>query len=295
MLSPEYRTNIHEMLRMHSEQRPFIMAEIGQGRPLVAVTAATHGDEAIGVHVLNNLKDGLQLTRGTARFIIANPPALARGVRYREQDLNRIYPGVEGAKGEAGIAPQVLRLIGDADYVIDLHSTSSETESFAIVTGQSEEQLRLAEMTGVKNIVLIPRKGQGYAMVDYVTCGIGIELGLHGSQDAYESGNDAITRIFSRLRMIEGQRIEGQMYEYFEIVGAIPKGPVQAIAPYVSNFSLVRKGDTVAAALYYGDVIKIKAEEDFYPVLIGERAYPENICLMAQKVSREEIVKKGRA
>lgn len=305
MLSPEFRTNIPEILRTHSERSPFVMAEIGQGRPIVAITAATHGNEDIGVDIISHLKDSLDLQQGTARFIVANPPALARGVRFIKQDLNRAYPGTHGASDEAGIAPQVLGLVEDADYVIDLHSTSSQTESFAIVTKKDEEQLRLAEMTGVKNIVFIPRKEEGYAMVDYVRCGIGIELGLHKSTYAYESGIKAVKNVLSRLGMLpKHSEVEDGEREYFELFGSVKSSPhsLVLVTPYAQNFTLVRKGEVVAQLSTPGErqqlstpfgvlgPMYIEAEEDFYPVLAGEQAYAETVCLKAQKVTREEIV-----
>lgn len=289
MLNPEYRTG--QLRNMLSEENlirevPFVLAELGRGSPVVAVTAATHGDEELGVKIISDLKDTLRLQGGALRLIVANVPALIRRARFIAEDLNRGYPGIPGGQGEAGIAACVLELVKDSDFAIDLHTTSAPTEGFVIVNERDKEKIEFAEMTGVNNILLIPRQRK-YAMIDFVNCGIGIEMGLHNSQYAYDLGMLAIKNVLGKLRVAEERIYEGDRHEYYELFGSILRPPVPIeILPTCRNFQLIREGDAIA------QVDKkdfIQAEEDFYPVFLGEKAYPI-ICLKAKKISRETIM-----
>lgn len=289
MLNPEYRSG--QLRNILSEEnlvreRPFVLAELGNGSPVIAVTAATHGDEELGVKIISDLGKTLNLQGGTLRLIVANPPALMRGVRFVTEDLNRGYPGIPGKQGEAGIAANVLELVADSDFTIDIHTTSAPTEGFVIVNERDRKKIEFAEMTGVNKILLIPRQKK-YAMIDFVNCGIGIELGLHNSQYAYDLGTLAIKNVLGKLKAAEGQIQKEYPHEHYELFGSIsrPVSPTEVLST-CHNFQLIHKGEAIA------QVDKedfIRAEEDFYPVFLGKKAYP-TICLKAKKNSREEIV-----
>jgi len=57
---------------------------------------ATHGDEKIGVEVIERLR-----TKKLDRFfdyLVANPKALEKNTRFIDVDLNRSYPGVRNSR-----------------------------------------------------------------------------------------------------------------------------------------------------------------------------------------------------
>jgi len=268
-------------------EKPILLAEIGSGHPIVAVTAAMHGDEEVGVHILDALRHTVKPERGTVKLIVANPPALFRGVRLISEDLNRVFPGVVGKHDEASLAPQILELVEDSDFTIDLHTTSSPTESFAILGEKGKERLELGEKTGIQKIVLIEAKK---AMVEFVKCGIGIELGLHNSEYAYEQGMQAVQGVLKSLGVAGRQGDQERInHEYYQVFGSVPMPsllPVR-IADSLRNFSLVARGDIIVHI--DGNKEPITAEESFYPLFVGERAY-KDICLKARRISREEML-----
>lgn len=290
MINPENRTGYLKNILSEenlSREHPFILAELGRGSPVVAVTAATHGDEELGVKIISDLKNRLHLRGGTVRLIVANPPALMRGVRFITEDLNRGYPGNPEVRGEAGIAARVLELVADSDFTIDLHTTSSPTESFAILGEKGKERLELGEKTGIQKIVLIEGKR---AMVEFVKCGIGIELGLHNSKYAYEQGMQAAQRVLRSLDIVEKQGNQGRVdHQYYQVFGSVPRTslfPIH-IADSIKNFSPVTKGQVIAKT--DSDKAAIIAEENFYSIFVGERAY-KDICLKARRLSRGEML-----
>ncbi|MFH1832906.1 MAG: succinylglutamate desuccinylase/aspartoacylase family protein [Candidatus Levyibacteriota bacterium] len=278
---------------------PIMLAEIGSGSPVLAITAAMHGDEETGVFILDIVRKNIRPERGTVRLIVANPPALFRGVRFVNGDMNRAFPGDKGSIGEKGIAADVLDIVEDSDFTIDLHTSSSPTQTFAIVGNKEKRRVELAEMAGVKKILYIPKQNS-YAMIDFVKCGIGIELGLHNSQYAYDSGLLLINNVLNRLGLTtEEIGKQDDAYEYFQVTGSIPKPFSAPVQIYCQNFKLVHAGETIAKTDSKGTVLPklsdlMTAQEDFYPILVGERAYKDIVCIKAKKISREKMIEESK-
>lgn len=272
---------------------PVILCEKGQGFPVLAVSSAMHGNEDIGVYILSSLKTR-QIINGRLRLIIANPNALFYNERFLQDDLNRIFPGEIGAKNQRGekaerdLAAKLVNIVEDANFLVDLHTASTETDPFVILTKKEEHRLEFAEKTGIQKIVLIESKNNN-SLVDFVKSGIGVELGLHGSISAYNRGLQAVNNILSDLRM-NGKSVQRDVeHEYYELYGSIlkPEEPFVKIDSSIKNFSLINKGQSIAKS----ESAEIKAGEDFYPIFVNERAYKDKICLKVRKVSREEIIK----
>ncbi len=251
---------------------PLVLAEIGSGHPIVAVTAGMHGNEETGVYILDALRKTIKPEKGTLRLVAANPYALFQGVRFISEDLNRAFPGDQNSQStEARLAPKILDVVGDSDYTIDLHTTSADTEAFVILGKKNEKRLQLGETTGLQKIVLIEGE-KDCAMVDFVPCGIGLELGLHASQYAYEAGIKAVRNVLHTLvvePMPTTKRIE---YEYYEVFGTIKDPSTLASVGSLQNFRLTEKDG-----------------EFFFPLFVGEKAYKDQICLKARGVSRQEL------
>jgi len=72
---------------------------LGEGEPEVAVVGGIHGDEPCGPRAIEAfLRDPPPVER-PVEFIVANEEALARNLRYVEEDLNRAIPvGVAGER-----------------------------------------------------------------------------------------------------------------------------------------------------------------------------------------------------
>jgi len=286
------KENRHRTERLYSidglqpVNHPIMLAEIGCGHPILTLTAAMHGDEDVGVHILDTLRKTVEPENGTLRLIIANPPALFQGVRFLSEDLNRSFAGSSiSNSSEARLAPQILEMVKRSDCVVDIHSTSTISEAFAIVGRRNENRLLLAEIAGFKNIVLFEGRSTR-AMVDNVVCGIGLELGLHGSKYAYEEGLRAANNILEGLGMSKSSYPKEDI-EYFEIFGSFPNIS-HSVVLRVRNFERVMPGTIIAASVNgQKDII---AEEEFYPVLAGERSY-SNLLLKAKKVTRREFLK----
>lgn len=271
---------------LRSVGEPVVLAELGSGYPIVAVTAAMHGNEEVGVYILDTIRKTVIPKKGTVRLVVTNTPALFSGVRFLSEDLNRAFPGELSSTGETGLARKVLDVVLDSDFTIDLHTTGAVTDSFVIVGRKNKQRLELAEKTGVSKIVLFESQ-KDCAMADFVKCGIGIELGLHASNYAYDSGLQAVRSVLGNLGIIPGFPQDQAEREYYEVFGKIQKPLGSDLISRLKNFEPVRQGEVIA---YFPDTVT-QAEEDFYPLFAGETSYTDTLCIKARQLKREDLLK----
>lgn len=145
----------------------------------VCVIACVHGNEPYGKAVVRKLQR-LALRRGKLTVLIAHPRALRRNVRYIDEDLNRCFPGKKNGTIEERIAHRLVRILGAHDIVIDLHSSSTPTEPFAIVTKRTRRHRELLATIPVPRAVIMTRRlARGRSLIDHCALGVSLEMGKH--------------------------------------------------------------------------------------------------------------------
>lgn len=186
---------------------------------------AVHGNEPIPVLALADM--------GMTQMI-ANPRALARGVRYTEQDLNSSF-GTSGSLYEEHRAREIAASIKPGEYVIDFHTFSCVSEPFAIIVDLA--QLQLAVLTGVSRVVYMKHNIKaGHALINHCP-GVSIEVGSHTDPESFTYTQEVV-------RNLERGRTHNiRLYEVYDRI-------------------LVR-----------GDYTNFQEKDGFIPVLYGERAY----------------------
>ncbi len=120
---------------------PAITVESAEPGPRAIVCAGLHGDEAIGVGVVQRLLDGLpaRLRRGSVRlYPCLNPAGLRAGSRLlpgESLDLNRAFPGDARGSGAQRLARVVWQdmLAFRPQVVLDLHADSPACIPYAIL------------------------------------------------------------------------------------------------------------------------------------------------------------------
>ena len=125
--------NLDYFKRHTSGSTPFCM-HISSSNPgaHVVIVGGTHGNEPGGVKAIVQLhrafRNGeISLKRGKISFLLGNPKAYEKDVRYIDSDLNRIFvkqapPSVEGKR-----ALEIEAFLRDHDNInalLDLHSVS---------------------------------------------------------------------------------------------------------------------------------------------------------------------------
>jgi uncharacterized protein len=109
---------------------PLLVARGRKPGPVFGLTAAVHGNELNGIHVIHDVFDHLDVgsLKGTLVGVIAvNIPGLHAYERelYGQFDLNHTFPGDPAGNTAQVYAHRVVeRIVGKFDYLVDLHTAS---------------------------------------------------------------------------------------------------------------------------------------------------------------------------
>lgn len=188
---------------------------------------AVHGNEIMPTLALASIGESQ---------IVANPRALARGVRFAEHDLNASF-GTGGDSYEEKRARELDKLLVEEKLVVDFHSFSIESEPFAIVVDLV--MIPLASSLGVKHVVYMKHniKG-GHALINHHQ-GVSVEVGRHIDPKSFD-------KTLEIVRRLKNNGIKPANVKVYEVYGRIEEK---------------------------GDYINFKEKSGIIPVLYGERAY----------------------
>jgi succinylglutamate desuccinylase len=230
----------------------------------LAIVCCLHGTEPYGLEVVNRLPVFFP-------FFIGNEKALKENKRFIDTDLNRSFPGKENGNHEEKIAYELVSKLNSFDYIIDLHSSSNNSPIFGIITKPNCQKIDFAKQLGLSKLVIMKDSfASGKALIDFVKCGISIEVGPHKRE---RNVNEALELIYNFIN----KKTRNEDLEIFEVFDIIKK---EADSIKIRNFEFVKKGEIIAKS---EDKEQI-ALFDFIPILVGEDSYNEILCLAAKKL-----------
>ena len=110
------------------------------------------------------------------------------------------------------------------------------------------------------------------ALISQAKVGIGFEYGKDNDKQALKKIITGIKRLLSHLGLIEhaGRKLNIKT-SYFNVIQAVPKPKGYKLLKTIKNYKLVKKGQIFARQ---GKNALI-AENDFYPILFGEKNYAD--------------------
>lgn len=139
----------------------------------IQLVAGLHGNERAPVRALESLGK---------EFILGNPEAFSRNVRFIDEDINASF-GLKDKSQESRRAQELLELIPPESVVIDFHTTSALSEPFVILT--DAQMIPLAERTGCTYAVLMTHNiKEGHALINHRD-GISVEISGYDTPEAY--------------------------------------------------------------------------------------------------------------
>jgi predicted deacylase len=254
--------------------KPYTCYTFGDGPPALVVVGCLHGDERCGKAAIEGFVGQRPDVDEPVKLIVANERAARAGKRSIDEDLNRAFPGDKDSDShEKRLAAALLDEVGDAP-VLDLHSTESSDEPFALLQRFNERTIRLARSTGVENAVDISAVGGGF--VGHVD-GVAVECGRKGDERAVRNAQRILERVLAASGVIEGRTVatDPRLYTVRERVG---EGDETFLA---ENFSPVAAGET-----YASDGEPIAADESFVPVLMSDDGYEDFLGFVAHDDGR---------
>lgn len=252
--------------------------QLGEGKPEYAVIGSLHGDEPCGKKAIEKFLDSDYEFKKSVKFVVANEEALEQDTRFIDTDLNRSFPGDKHSDNhEERLAAQIIEEVKGLK-VLDIHSTRSHPETFATVSSIDEVTQKLCSSAGVENAVYFPEENG--ALNEQVE-GIVVEAGYQQSEKAVENAYDTIVNFLAAEGVIDAEfsLSDPEFYQYKETV----EGDWIFTA---ENFRIVRQGEVYAER---EDGEKLKAEEDFYPVLMSTEGYEGVLGFKAEKIDPSGI------
>jgi hypothetical protein len=250
--------------------------------PTLLVFGAVHGNEPAGYKALRSLFDRFEQSAielcGSIVGLVGNRRALAEGVRFVEQDLNRLWVpealarirGGDDLSGEFAeareLCVEIERLLAASRgpiYALDIHTTSGPGPAFVVFDDSLSNRAFALELE-VPRVLGIEEELEG-TFIDYLnTLGVrtaAFEAGQHGDQESVAQAEAAIW-VAMRASGVLGRNYEAEV-EYasrrlaaaardlpnlFQVKyrHAIQSGAGFEMKPGLRGFQVVGKGDQLA-------------------------------------------------
>ena len=280
----------------------------------ILIVAATHGNEINPVWALNQYfnKENRVYKNIEYKYIIGNPLAYERGVRYVDTDLNRSFDLINSPDKlnyEINRAKFLVENFGiqgfdPCEIAIDLHTTTSNMGSSIVLYGRRIKDFCLAALLqhkfGLPIYLHEKDKKQTGFLVEAWPCGLVIEIGS-AAQNFYDQ--NIINRfliIISSLRK-EINKLENNIIKLpKELIVHVhqesidyPKDKKGNITGLIhperinQDWKYIKKGDPLFLD-EYGNSIVYQGEEFIRPVFIGEVSYKEKNIAMSY--TKKEVI-----
>ena len=215
----------------------------------VVIVGGTHGNEPGGVKAIVQLhrafRNGeIRLNRGKISFLLGNPKAYEKDVRYIDSDLNRVFVKQAPSSVEGKRALEIEAFFGDSDDInalLDLHSVSIGDFKLLVYTkddsGSTEFALRLSSIP--LHFVFHPAHMPG-TLIEAASAhgvrGLIVECGNHYTKQAVETARQHIRNFLVRHDLID----EGYMSQETTPARVTVYESIQAIKPHADFVFLIK-------------------------------------------------------
>jgi succinylglutamate desuccinylase len=235
--------------------------------PHVVLGFVVHGNEVGSLRAAVELQSDLLAhpPAGPVTLLLGNLDAVAQGVRYLEEDFNRVFAFDAPAKSlERRRAERVRPILDQADYFLDFHQTGTPTESAFWTMPWTTELGLLARAIAAAPRGVTRKKTQAFSpglvcLDEYVRArgklGITVELGVRGLSPV-QSANcfQAAKRLIDAAEQLGTGRTLAELAElqpavsWLETVHVVSsEGGKRRLRPGLSNFTPVHAGEELGA------------------------------------------------
>ena len=287
----------------------------------IIIVGGTHGNELTGIYLVKKFErspDLIVRSSFESLTLLANPKAYEIGKRYVEIDLNRCFrrrdlENLNLSSYEAQRAKEIYREFGSggnqpADFVIDLHSTTSNMGLTLILASKHPVNLQVAAylMSVNPNVKILysDTENQDKHCLDSIgKFGCTLEVGAiaQNTLDAalFQQTEALINSILDSLEAYnqDNIRLPEQVLTLYQYIGAIDyprngQGEIQAmIHPQIQfrDYKPLNPSEPIFLT-FDGQAIAYKGTTTIYPIFINEAAYYEKGIAMCITRQQQEIV-----
>ena len=280
----------------------------------ILIVSGTHGNEINPIWAVNQFNNQKDITDNNFEyeFIIGNPLAFKKGIRYINTDLNRSFDfrnNLDKTNYEIDRANFLVEKFGinsskPCEIAIDLHTTTANMGTSIVMYGRRNKDLCLAAL--LQNKFGLPiylhenDKNQKGFLVEAWPCGLVIEIGSV-AQNFYDP--TIINRFLIIIRDLRDEinKLKNNLIKLpKELIVHVHKGSIDyprdkngningIIHPERINqdWKLIKRSEPLFLDTY-GNTIFYDEDYDTHPVFIGEVAYKEKNIAMSY--TRKEVI-----
>jgi hypothetical protein len=213
----------------------------------IVLVCCVHGDELFGNIVFRYFKNRLKKFPGL-KIVLAHTMAMARNVRFIEDDLNRSFPGSPHGNLEARLAHRLVPHLQGIDYVLDIHTTTSDIQVTPIVVNYNDRVKRVINLCSSTEVARMSRPFGQKSLIGQVRNGVSMEFGKK-----YAESDNALQEVIGLVdNLLQGLTKAPRPRKIFYIDGTI--ATAVKLGRGVRNFEFIPKLGV-------------------YPFLLREKAY----------------------
>jgi predicted deacylase len=254
------------------------VAQLGEGRPEIAIVGSIHGDEPCGARAIERLLIENPVLERPVKLVIANERALELGVRYVDADLNRAFDdGGNPRDHEYGLARRLAEELAGCT-VLSIHSTQSHPEPFGIVNADANGAGEIVWRLPIEALVEVS-ENEGRPFAIEAASLMEVETGYQQSPEASANAYRAARAFLRATGALPGNR-EPRDVPTFSLGDPIEKPAATRYEVFAENFARVEAGEVFAAA----DDREFRADAPFYPVLFSANGYRDIFGYTGQRV-----------
>lgn len=197
---------------------------IGAEEPRILIVGQ-HGDETLAPRLAHHLHTETPEHLPYVDYICGNPDAAALGVRHVGHDLNRSFGRAPIGAGQPEVrarqkARAIQALIGNRGYefVLDMHTSDTETEGFFLISRRNETVDTIIGTSVLKNVVVMPPTMIHDTLMGAVPQAVAIEYARGDEGQDVEESIGLIERLLSSTA-----DASPQARRFFEVVREITK------------------------------------------------------------------------
>ena len=278
------------------------------------IVSGTHGNELNPIMAVDKFKNSTRARENKSfEFILGNPLACEKGLRYLDIDLNRSFDSKKSHNKEfyeIQRAEQIINKYGpqslaNCQIVLDLHTTTSSMGTSIVMYGRRKKDFYLAAILqskfGLPIYLHEKDSNQTGFLVEAWPCGLVIEVGPV-AQNHYDP---IIVERFLILLNFLDELLKGINNNNFSLPDEITIFVHQGSIDYprdedgninslihpervMRDWVMIKKGDPLFLDEFHKNII-YSSKEKVYPVFIGEAAYKEK--KIAMSFTKKEKIK----
>lgn len=233
----------------------------------ILLLGSQHGNELLGEKLYAYIDQHHPNLISHISYLVGNPQARRRNVRFIESDLNRSYNGRRDTYEERK-AGRILRYIRDEqfDLVLDLHTTTCLQPPCLIIADSHPELQQFLRASSCEKIVHINHDIVTTSLIGVCSRAVSIEVNKDDvSPQLLETLCDDLRRFIAN----QASSITQYVYEVTEPLAKTDIDEKQALL--LENFVLSPSG--------------------FYPILVGENSYKKHTNYLGFKATKRTKVR----